>query len=397
MKIMLICNEYPPRPHGGIGTFVQTLARGLHRRGHEVTVVGMGLESEESTDEGIPVIILRKCKIRYVGNLISRLRMRRWIFSRVKAGQVDVIESPDYSGMLPFGVNGCPVVVRLHQTGTALRLDRGQKKARGIAFYERRALMANPNWIGVSHYIVDLTQRVFGVFPGRSTVIYNPVSMPPSDLPEVAGLPANYVLYAAQVSRRKGALMLAEAAREFLSRHPGLHLVYAGGEISEGRNRPISEDIREIVGPDLSKRIHFLGHVDRGVVLACMKRARVFAFPSRLEAFGLVVLEAMSCGLPVVFSKNPPGPEVIEDGITGLLADPNSPKDFSEKISRILDDPELARRLVENARRSLAERFSVGKCIEETERFYGECLDAVKSPAQTSAPELQSARTRIRN
>ena len=107
-----------------------------------------------------------------------------------------------------------------------------------------------------------------------------------------------------------------------------------------------------------------------------MNRAKVFAFPSNLEALPLVVLEAMTCGVPVVCTSLPPGPEIIEDGMTGLLADPSSPSDFAKKIERVLNDPEIACRIVENARKVVAERFSLERCISETERFYEECVAA---------------------
>jgi glycosyltransferase involved in cell wall biosynthesis len=65
---------------------------------------------------------------------------------------------------------------------------------------------------------------------------------------------------------------------------------------------------------------------------------------------------------------------MIEDGISGLLADPASAKDFSDKIGRLLDDPHLASRLALHARERVAERFSLDKCLEATERFYSECM-----------------------
>jgi glycosyltransferase involved in cell wall biosynthesis len=105
-----------------------------------------------------------------------------------------------------------------------------------------------------------------------------------------------------------------------------------------------------------------------------MARAKVFAFPSRLEALPLVVLEAMQMGLPVVCMKDAPGPEMIDDGADGLLADSRSTTDISAKISFVLDNPEAASRLAGNARRKVAERFSLEQCLTATERFYESCI-----------------------
>lgn len=373
MRIVFICNEYPPRPHAGIGTAVQTIARGLSQRGHEVAVVGLGDVNEESIDGRIRVISLRRNRLRYVGNLLSRLHLRRWLSARVKTDGIDIIEAPDYQELLPFSVDGGTVIIRLHLSSTAVNRVTGEKVGPGISFYERLTVTVNHKWIAVSNYIMDLTQSSFTTSPKRSTTIYNPVPPFPLRLPEVQSLPANYILYAGHVCRRKGADVLAEAAREVMTQRPDIHLVYVGGIFSEN-GRLISEHIRDVLGPKLVERVHFLGRVEREKVLACMTHAKVFAFPSHVEACPLVIIEAMSCGVPVVFTKTPPGPEIVEDGVTGLLADPFSSKDFSEKILRILDDSVLARRLAENARKLVVDRFSVEKCTEATERFYMECL-----------------------
>lgn len=388
MNIAFVCNEYPPRPHGGIGTFVQTIARALSERGHSVTVVGFGEAEQEYSDEGVHVITLQCSKLAYAGNLISRLRLFKWLSRRIKAGKIDLVEAPDYMGLLPFGVGGCPGVIRLHLSSTAICMKAGRKIPKGISFYERQTLRSNPNWVAVSSYSMDLTKTTFGISPKRSALIYCPLPPTPDHLPKPPLLPADYVLYAGQLSERKGALVLAEAARNFMSNRPELHLVYVGGGIAADGNQPISERIREIVGPALAQRVHFLGHLNREMTLTCMARARVFALPSRLETLGIVFLEAMACGVPVVCMSCPPGPEIVEDGVTGLLADPTSPHDVAAKISRVLDDRDLSGQLAANGRRAVPERFSVKKCVEETEQFYRECLGNVRGAESGSHQHL---------
>ncbi len=373
MKIVFVCNEYPPRPHGGIGTFVETMALGLSGRGHMVSVVGLAEADEQYTDQGLQIVTLRRNNIKYVGNLISRYRLRKWLSAYAQKEQVDIIEAPEYMGLLPFGFDHGEVVIRLHLSATAIDVSSGRRKGRGIEFYERRTLRANSNWIGVSHYIMKLTKDIFDVDPKHSTVIYNPVAPSPRDLPTMPTLPTKYLLYASALTQRKGAIVVAKAARELLAKRTDLHLVYVGNITEEG-GHPITENILKIIGSEFAERVHFLGHMSREHVLACMSKAKVFVFPSNLEAFGLVVVEAMDCGVPVVCSNYPPLTEIVEDAVTGLLADPTSPQDFTEKITRILDDPAFAQLLVSNAKTMVAQRFSLETCLNETERFYKECL-----------------------
>jgi glycosyltransferase involved in cell wall biosynthesis len=378
VNIVFVCNEYPPLPHGGIGTFVQTVARALYRRGHRVTVVGSTETPREYSDGGVEVVTLRRNGLPYVGNLITRFKLHRWLSARARAGSIDVIEAPDYMGFLPFRVAGCTTVIRLHLSSTSIRRQAGTKISKGIALYERSTLAANPNWIAVSDYSLQLTSATFRLSPKCSARIYYPVPPCPAALPEVGGLPAEYVLYAGQLSLRKGALILAEAACNFMSGRPDLNLVYVGGGIAANGNRSIPDRVREIMGPELSKRVHFLGHLEREKVLACMARAKVFVLPSRLETLGIVFLEAMSCGTPVVCMKCPPGPEIVEDRVTGLLADPTSSREVGERINRLLDDPKLANELAANGKRMVAERFSLEECVDATQRFYEECIVAAR-------------------
>jgi glycosyltransferase involved in cell wall biosynthesis len=317
--------------------------------------------------------------VRWAGNLITRLRLREWLAARARDGALHLVEVPDYPGFLPFPVPGCATVVRLHQSSTVSHRLAGLKMSPGIRFYEKRTLAANPNWIGVSSHILGLTEEAFGLSPEKFAIIHNGIAPLPAAV-EPPDLPACFVLYAGQVSRRKGSLVLAEAAREFLPRHPDVHLVYAGGCLPEPGGPPIDRQIREILG-SLSSRVHFLGQLTREQTLACMRRALVFAFPALIDCFPLTVLEAMSAGVPVVFTSNPPGPEMIEDGVSGLLADPASPRDFAEKTGLVLENPGLAARVATQARKRVAERFSLEQCLKATEHFYQECLRQSRQPA----------------
>jgi glycosyltransferase involved in cell wall biosynthesis len=351
----------------------------MRERGHGVTVVGLAEEHYEHYDKGVRVIALQASKTRYLGPLASRIALRQWLSARAESGNIDIVEAPEFGGFLPFKVRRCRTVLRLHLSGTCMARQTGQKVRRGTFLYERATLRSNPCWIGVSQFILDLTQRTFGLAPKRSVVIYNSVGPLPDPLPDVPCLPSSYVLYAGSVSRRKGALVLAEAAREFLPTHPDLHLVFAG-KLVEENGRSIAAHISEILGPGLARRLCFLGHLERAAVISCMKRAKALALPSHVEGFNMVVLEAMACGTPVVYTTAASGQEAIEDGVTGFLADPNCPGDVARKVARLLDDQDLANCLATNAKRAVADRFCLEKCLEATEQVYRECLSGQTGP-----------------
>lgn len=375
MNIALVCNEYPLRPHAGIGTMVQTLARALCEQGHAVTVVGLGDEDRSENDGLVKVITLKRNRTRYLGNYFSRKKLHRWLERKALSKEIDIIEVPDSQGLLPFRFDACPVVVRLHLSYAAVGRLTKETVGKGIAYYEHRTLKAHRNWIAVSRYVQDLTVETFGISASQSTVIPNAVSSGLTDSisPPPFALPAEFVMFAGHVSYRKGADVLAQAMRTVMTKRPNLHLVYAGGIFTE-KGQLVSDDILHLVGPELKERVHFLGRIPRGQTLYCMSKAKVFAFPSRLESFGLVVVEAMSCGVPVVFSKHGPGAEIVDDGETGLLADPSSVSDIQTKIETLLDDVVLAKRLVAAAYKKIETKFSAVECAARSEEFYRSIL-----------------------
>lgn len=374
MKIAYVCDEYPPAPHGGIGTFTRTIALAMTDAGHKVTVVGYGPESGERNDKGVRVIALPESRVRGIGWLINRYRLHRWLKERVTKKEFDIIETPEFGGLLPFPFPYCPVTVRLHLSRRAIDLDANRSTPQFAKWCEDATLKRHPNWIPISFYALNITQHLFSLTPYRYSVIYSPVSIPDCLNASDLLLPERFILFAGTVSARKGAFVLAEACREILQTHKDLHLVYAGGA-PDGNLTSVVDRVISILGKDLTARVHFLGRLPHHEsMLACMHQALLVAMPSRLETLGLVPLEALACGTPVVYTTAAAGPEIIENGVTGLLADPSDPRDVAKKITRILDEPDLAASLVRNGQQVLREKFSVEKCLDATLSFYERCL-----------------------
>lgn len=362
MRIVFLCNEYPPYASpGGIGVFTHTIAHGLVGNGHKVTVVGYGKNSGEWDDKGVRVVVLPESTTKIVAWFVNRRRLYSWLKREACDDRIDIVETPEYQGMLPFRFPWCPVVIRLHSSG--------RPAARSTGILEKRTLKLHPNWIAVSDWIRRDTEEKYDLRPTHAKVVYNPVKSRGGNMEVPTNLPHSYVLYAGTVSDRKGAYVLAEAAQTFLAEFPDLHLVYIGG-LTEENGQRADKTIRQILGERFAARVHFPGFMEHGALLACMKKAKVFAFPSKLEAFGLVPVEAMSCGTPVVYTTAGPGPEVIDDGVTGLLADPYRPNDVADKVLRLLKDTAFAAQLAENGKKAVKERFSLQRCVDETVAFY---------------------------
>jgi alpha-maltose-1-phosphate synthase len=112
--------------------------------------------------------------------------------------------------------------------------------------------------------------------------------------------------------------------------------------------------------------------------------AAVFCCPSVYEPFGLINLEAMACGTPVVASTVGGILEVVVDGVTGLLVPPGQPAALAAALTSVLQDPERARMMGRAGRARVEERFSWASVAERTERVYADAISDFKRTAHDS-------------
>ena len=122
----------------------------------------------------------------------------------------------------------------------------------------------------------------------------------------------------------------------------------------------------------VSEDVQFLGEQDQVVPL--LSAADVFLLPSAQESFGLAALEAMACEVPVVASRIGGLPELVEDGVSGFLHDPDDLAGMARSAMKLLTDEALHRRAAEAARRAARERYCDSKIVPLYEAYYGEIL-----------------------
>jgi glycosyltransferase involved in cell wall biosynthesis len=118
------------------------------------------------------------------------------------------------------------------------------------------------------------------------------------------------------------------------------------------------------------KAVVFKGSVLNTLIPSIYNQARICVFPSHMETLGLVAPEAMLMEKPVIFTNKGPGPEVIKDGITGLLCNPHSPEDIAEKVIWMLQHPVEAQQMGKNARKDILQRFDVEVILKQNIDFY---------------------------
>jgi glycogen synthase len=240
--------------------------------------------------------------------------------------------------------------------------------------YERSAALRAGLRLGVrraaavtacSRFTLDDAVARFGLGRGRGLVVPNGVETTgDAGTPRPITVPFDrFVLGLGRVVAKKGFDLLLEAFARLAPWRPDLGLVLAG----DGPARDGLADQAARLG--LAGRVHFAGALGRAEVAWAMGAAQVFVLPSRVEPFGIVVLEALRAGRPVVVSSRGGAGEIVRHEREGLVADPMDSAQLAGSIARLLDDPELARRLAEAGRRRVLD-FDWGGVAGEYREIY---------------------------
>jgi glycosyltransferase involved in cell wall biosynthesis len=378
MKLCFLCNEYPPVPHGGIGSVVQLVGRALVRTGHQVRVVGAYRQSEpERTEDDHGVEVCRlKMPERRLGWTVARYRLFSRVADWARRGEIDLVEVPDYQGWAAgWGQLPVPVVARLHGSGVYFAAEMGWKCDR-LGFWLERASLRRCDFIGsTSRYTAERTRDVFKLKNSADAILYNPV-----DIPEAAPAKArsrSQVVFAGTLNSKKGVLSLIRAWPEVRRACPDSELHMFGKDTLTRDGQSMEGYLASMLNGDRGS-VHFHGHTSRENLLENLKTPRVAVFPSYAEAFAMAPLEAMANGCPTIYSRRGSGPELMDDGRDGLLIDPDQPQEIAKAIIRVLRDDELAVQLGQAGRRRVAASFSAPVVLAHNEAFYISCIQKFK-------------------
>jgi len=390
VRILLLSREYPPHVYGGAGVVVDHLSRALARRASvEVRCFGDRdlHDLPLAVEQAQPNLTIRGYAPwpRLAGGpeapyapaleaLSVGLAMAR---DPVVA---DVVHTHTWyvglGGMLVQSIHDVPLVVTLHSM-EPLRPWKADQLGTGYAvssWAERLAVERADRVIAVSAQMrADITTH-FRVDPDRVVVIHNGVDAEAFARTEQRnalarhGVRAPYVLFVGRISEQKGIFQLLEAARALPA---GVQLVLCAS--SPDTPELLARLEAAVAGRPEIRWINAMLPVPEVVQL--YSHAAVFVCPSIYEPFGLINLEAMACGTPVVASRVGGIPEVVVDGETGRLVEPGDAAALGQALREALADPERARRMGEAGRRRVEAHFSWDRIADRTMTVYGEAID----------------------
>lgn len=383
MNILFICHEYPPaRLVGGIGIFVRNVSRAFVKTGHSVTVVGL-YRQEASTDElleGVRVLRMAAIKKLGLGWWFQRQALDKKIKQLHAECKFDLVETSDFdAGFWLISKLNIPYVARLNGGEVYFRSLLKEPLRWQYLVSERASLKKADAITSVSNYTWKETKRLFNLPDQEMTILPNPVDT--TYFKPGSGSKPGCIVYSGTFIRKKGVLELFKSLPAVFDRVPESYLICVGADSRDATSNSESTQALALsfIDKKYHSRIQFTGRVEHIQVLTYIQQAQVCVYPSYLEAFPNAWIEAMACGKAIIGSSTGSGPEVIQDGETGLLCHPTDHAGLSERIVNVLNDANLREQLGTKARQHVVKNLDITVITKLNLQWYKEVVAAYHS------------------
>lgn len=396
-----------------MNVYVRELSRELARRGVEVDVFTRWRETPDARIQELGpnarVIHVESGPIRYIPKteVLARIdeftdKVQRHI--EAEGRSYDLVHSHYWLSALVARALAArwdlPTIQMFHTLGLVKRevMDEdvdGESEAR--IRIERRAVRESDALVAASEIEASELEQLYGAQPEKVSVI--PCGVDPEifrpqrqvDAREALGRKQceQLLLFVGRIEQIKGIHVLLDALGQLFARRPGLRgevcLVVVGGALDPGDDAPETEKLEELRSlvheHRLEDVVDFIGSLDQPRLATWYAAADVCAVPSLTESFGLVALEAMACGTPVVATRVGGLQTVVQEGVSGLLVPAGDGDALAEAIERVLLDHRLRMHLAHGARER-AERFTWSSVADSVEALYQRVLEARNAPVR---------------
>lgn len=360
IRVAFVASEYPPHIHGGLGTVVGSLSAALGARSALVDVFVPARRGYQPAPAGV--------RLRPVSVTGAHTSAEYWLrfCERVSAlcgrsaPAPDLVHCHDWmtalAGVALRSRLGVPMVLTVHLA---------QVSRINLALENLGLACANSVIVNSHGVAEEIASR--GLALTRSVVFPNGV-----DLERFCSLPGSQagrmILFVGRLVQQKGVDVLLRAFAAVLRKCPGVRLVIAG----DGYQRLYLERLSRHLG--LPPNVEFVGWQTGPALTRLYQSAGMVVVPSTYEPFGLVALEAMACGRPVVASRTGGLAEVVTDGTIGYLVPPADHLSLAQRMAQLLLEPARAVAMGQAARQE-ALRYSWEHVAELTHGLYHDTLD----------------------
>lgn len=358
MRVLITSPVFPP-DLGGPAVYVPSVGRFLIERGHEVRVIAF---CSDPAPSGYPFPVQAISR----GPLPVRYLKAFWAVFKA-AGWADVVYVQEHLALLHVlaaRLRFRPVVIRImvdgsweiaHRKGWCDGDNIVEFQGKGYGFKVGLARFLQKRWWGMcsriiccSEFLRGILVNSYGVPEDKAVTVLNAYHGPKADDVSLSRAEARAELgleasprYVLSICRLMGWKRVDGIIRALaLLGDKSAELLVAGDGDMEAEWRALSAEL------GLEDRVHFLGNVSHDRIPLFIRAADVFVLNSEYEGLSHTLLEVQALGTPMIASGVCGNPEVVVDGVNGLLVDPDRPEELSTALTTILDDPELGQRFV---------------------------------------------------
>lgn len=382
MRVLMLSWEYPPKSVGGLARHVDDLSRELAAQKEEIYLLTCAAENaprEESVNDvrvyrvdslGLPA----KDFITWILQLNFAL-LEKGVELVERYGPFDIIHAHDW--LVAFAARSLKHIFQLPMVSTihATEFGRNQGLHNNLQRYisDVEWWLTYESWkvIVCSRYMKTEMQNIFHLPDDKISIIPNGV-----DVTNFAGVSPNFsrrnyaadeekiVFFVGRLVPEKGVQYLLDAAPKILHYCPEAKFIIAGTGPSEEYLRSKTHMI------NISSKIYFTGYIDDGIRNGLYKSAQAAVFPSTYEPFGIVALEAMAAGTPVVVADVGGLSDIINHGVDGLKFYAGNPNSLADNVIHLLKNPLSADIMRKKALENVRNYYSWDKIAVQTKELY---------------------------
>jgi glycosyltransferase involved in cell wall biosynthesis len=360
MKIAIIVNFFPPKWLAGTEIATFHVAEHLAKRGHEVHII-TSLDEDligESSEKGFRIHRLPVSRIRTLGMIFFWADICRTI----KKIDPDIVHAQSLIFAIPAFISKkmlkIPYVVWGQGSDVYLRNWFMKLASETIIKNADSAIALTKDMKNVFQEICD---RDIAVVPNGIDIenYQNQAFAQERDTSE------KRILFVGRLNPVKGVHYLLRAMKRVCEVLPDAKLIIVG----DGEEREHLESLADSLG--IRDRVDFVGKVPHERIPEYLCEADIFVLPSVSEGFGIVILEAMSCGLPIVATRVGGVPDIIEEGVNGCLVESGDFQEMAKKILFLLDNRLLTDQISKNNRIKV-QVYAWKNVVDRLERIYRE-------------------------
>ena len=408
LTLAFLCQDYPPDHLGGIARFTHDLAVACAQQGHQVHVLTKGAGHHRvDFEEGVWVHRMVVSEhYRWPEAEGMNIPQHIWNYSVTMLAEldriathrpIDLVEAPiwDCEGAAALFSGRYKVVTSL-QTTLALSVPSHPEWTEEAEFYknfvqpmvalERHLLEQSFGIHAISAGIIAEVEKTYAMRLAGPRIGLARLGLPDWSEMAVVDKPANAsstnqrntvkILFVGRLEHRKGIDVLMKILPDLCKQFPSMEVVIAGDDSIPADGGKTYRGAFEKNNPSLAgKQVQFLGRVSEETLRRQYAECDIFVAPSRFESFGLIYVEAMIFGKPVIGCNVGGIPEVVEDGVNGILVAPGACEPLQTALASLLKDTAMREKMGLAGRERYLSMFNSKRMADDCIKFYRAMVD----------------------